>query len=248
MKTVSEISADQLIEENKLLKNLIKVAPDSVSLSSAPELTALQKVVNDTILGILVNSVDKKGRLHTVWTNETCENFLGYSLQELQKLCFKIENSEIFHEDDTPAIKHTISEIMSGKRKEASILFRIYKKTGEKNWVYLYSKAIEYNGKGNHLLSIGIDFTDHMVLNKDHLDIYTKEIAQLKNELILSKLTRTEKVLIGEIASGKTTKMIAEERERSYETINNHKRNIFKKLNLNKVSELVIFAVENGLK
>ena len=61
------------------------------------------------------------------------------------------------------------------------------------------------------------------------------------------QLTTTEKTVIQQLALSKSTKEIANELNRSYETINNHKRNIFKKLDIHKLSELITFALENGL-
>ncbi len=64
----------------------------------------------------------------------------------------------------------------------------------------------------------------------------------------LKILTKTEVEITKLIANGMTTREIAELKSRSYETINNHKRNIYGKLNINKLSDLVSFAIENGLK
>ena len=72
-------------------------------------------------------------------------------------------------------------------------------------------------------------------------------LSNLKNELVLKNLTKTEKEIISLLAKGLTTMDIAKKRKRSYETINNHKRNIFNKLDIHKISELVSFAVETGL-
>jgi len=89
--------------------------------------------------------------------------------------------------------------------------------------------------------------TNRIVQNEEQLDILLKEIAQLRNKASIAKLTKTEKEIITLLTRGLTTSEIARQRIRSYETINNHKRNIFKKLSINKISELVNFAIESGL-
>lgn len=61
------------------------------------------------------------------------------------------------------------------------------------------------------------------------------------------QLTTTEKTIIQQLAFNKSTKEIANELNRSYETVNNHKRNIFRKLDIHKLSELISFAIESGL-
>ena len=51
-------------------------------------------------------------------------------------------------------------------------------------------------------------------------------------------LTATEKNILKEIASGKTTKEIAAEKNLSFHTINSHRKNIFRKLGVNNVHEV----------
>lgn len=60
-------------------------------------------------------------------------------------------------------------------------------------------------------------------------------------------LTVTETELIQLFAQGKTAKEIAELRNLSHHTINTHRKNIFRKLELNNVQELIKFALKNGL-
>jgi len=60
-------------------------------------------------------------------------------------------------------------------------------------------------------------------------------------------LTHTELELIQLFTQGKTSKEIAELRCLSYHTVNTHRKNIFRKLELNNVQELIKFALKNGL-
>ena len=60
-------------------------------------------------------------------------------------------------------------------------------------------------------------------------------------------LTHTELELVQLFTQGKTSKEIAELRCLSYHTVNTHRKNIFRKLELNNVQELIKFALKNGL-
>lgn len=60
-------------------------------------------------------------------------------------------------------------------------------------------------------------------------------------------LTNTELELVQLFTHGKTANEIAEMRCLSYHTINTHRKNIFRKLELNNVQELIKFALKNGL-
>jgi DNA-binding NarL/FixJ family response regulator len=62
-----------------------------------------------------------------------------------------------------------------------------------------------------------------------------------------SILTDTEIEIVKSIALGKTTKEIANERFSSVHTITTHRKNIFRKLNVNTAHEVVKYALRAGL-
>jgi transcriptional regulator len=61
------------------------------------------------------------------------------------------------------------------------------------------------------------------------------------------KLTKTEMEVLRDIALGLTTKEIAEKRFSSFHTINTHRKNIFRKLNVNNVHEATKYALRAGM-
>ena len=60
-------------------------------------------------------------------------------------------------------------------------------------------------------------------------------------------LTQTEIEVLKAMTQGKTTKEIAYERESSIHTINSHRKNIFRKLNVNCAHDAVKYALKAGL-
>ena len=70
---------------------------------------------------------------------------------------------------------------------------------------------------------------------------------QREEETQQSILTETEKEIVKAIAQGKTTKEIANERFSSIHTITTHRKNIFRKLNVNTIHEVVKYALRAGL-
>jgi DNA-binding NarL/FixJ family response regulator len=60
-------------------------------------------------------------------------------------------------------------------------------------------------------------------------------------------LTASEKIILHEIATGKTTKEIAYEKNLSFHTVNSHRKNIFRKLEINNVHEAVKYAIRAGI-
>jgi DNA-binding NarL/FixJ family response regulator len=61
------------------------------------------------------------------------------------------------------------------------------------------------------------------------------------------KLTPTEIAIIGLIATGDSTKVIAAKRQLSPLTVESHRKNIFRKLKAKNMAEVVAFAIKNGL-
>lgn len=70
-------------------------------------------------------------------------------------------------------------------------------------------------------------------------------VSQMKEEQE-TNLTSTEIEILKNIAQGKTTKEIAAERFCSIHTINKHRKNIFRKLNVNTAHEAVKYAFRAG--
>lgn len=60
-------------------------------------------------------------------------------------------------------------------------------------------------------------------------------------------LTAAEIEIIKAIAEGYTTKQIAENKHISHHTVNTHRKNIFRKLQVNNTSELLMLAIRKGI-
>ena len=71
-----------------------------------------------------------------------------------------------------------------------------------------------------------------------------KGMMNKKNSTVL---TAKETEIIKMICLGMSTKEIASEKYISQHTVESHRANIYNKLHINKVSELIIWAVKNGL-
>jgi DNA-binding NarL/FixJ family response regulator len=79
---------------------------------------------------------------------------------------------------------------------------------------------------------------------------YAEQILRnydLANDAPPINLTAMEKIILHEIAMGKTTKEIAWEKNLSFHTVNSHRKNIFRKLEINNVHEAVKYAIRAGI-
>lgn len=93
--------------------------------------------------------------------------------------------------------------------------------------------TLRYNMKGERYLSQNI--MSFLITESSH-----------KNE-VREKLTASEIEILKLVAQGKSVKEIAAERSSSTHTITTHKKNIFRKLNVNTVYEATKYALSSGL-
>mgnify|MGYP002623289265 CR=1 FL=1 len=122
---------------------------------------------------------------------------------------------------------------------------------------------------------LSADFANRLIVNFTQVSILLKEsplseireclsrvmqgkrfICQRMMEMLLTnsavedekpKLTKTECEILKDIALGMTTKEIADKRFSSFHTVNTHRKNIFRKINVNNVHEATKYALRAGL-
>lgn len=96
-------------------------------------------------------------------------------------------------------------------------------------------QALEYTLKGKKFYSDEI------------LDMLIDTNSTRDEVVTPAVLTPTEIEITRLIASGLTTKEIASQKHKSFHTVMSHRKNIFRKLNINSTSELVMYAIRAGL-
>ena len=104
-------------------------------------------------------------------------------------------------------------------------------KTAERNELML---AIESAIKGKKYF--GADILDFLLEMND---------ASKEEEEVV--LTASEIEIVRMVSAGLTTKEIASRRHISIHTVNTHRKNIFRKLDVSNVSELMMYAIKAGL-
>lgn len=79
------------------------------------------------------------------------------------------------------------------------------------------------------------------------MDVLIENRSNMKSSEEQARLTPTENEIVKLIAQGLTTREIAEKRNLSFHTVITHRKNIFRKLSINNTSELMMYAMRNGL-
>lgn len=86
--------------------------------------------------------------------------------------------------------------------------------------------------------------TGHKYFDQHVMEAFSKNE---QDEDMQGELTKAEKEVVKLIAQGFTTKEIASKKFLSYHTIITHRKNIFRKLKIKSISELMMYAVKSGL-
>jgi two-component system response regulator NreC len=81
----------------------------------------------------------------------------------------------------------------------------------------------------------------------EYLDNYRRLVRSGKKADDFSRLTNREKEILQNIAEGYTSKEIAADLNISVKTVENHRANIMKKLNMHDTASLVKYAIKIGL-
>lgn len=180
--------------------------------------------------------------------NELLVRVLGMTREEI------LENSETVvkrlmdNPDYTESVTLALAEFTQNPGIKWAGVYRIKVKSGEIQWV-LYSTATlltTESGQPSKAVCIAISLAD--IFNtpetlKDFQKFLTREIH--KDEL--EKLTLRQKEVLELIGQGKKRNEIAKILSLSMYTIDDHKQNLFNKLQCNSTSELAQYAMQFGL-
>lgn len=193
---------------------------------------ALQKILSETegfaIAGILQSAYDLEKFMQT--------NHADVLIIDISILCLK-------------GI-HYLGEIKANHPGTAVVVLSNHISSNEMNTLNKAGiKTILYKTAEKHEIIEAI----HAAINRKKY--YSPEIVDMLLETRVKKdipaeaspLTGSEKDIVVLIARGLTTKEIARQQNISFHTVNTHRKNIFRKLGINNVSELMMVAIKNGL-
>ena len=111
-------------------------------------------------------------------------------------------------------------------------IYNIIVKTSNQD---VFNKAIEHTMKNKIYYSD--ELLELLLQHNNRKNAVTKNNTLTPSELDIVKL----------IVQGLSTRHISEIKQVSYHTVVSHKKNIFRKLNVNTCSELIVFAIKQGL-
>jgi PAS domain S-box-containing protein len=182
-----------------------------------------------------------------VWSNGNYKRLLGYTFNNLNKLY--LQNWEqLYHPDDVEIVQQQINVLKDTENKAFSGFFRMKHKEGRWVWIFCRTVNLKRNPDGTPglVLGIAIDISDQIHTRNQFVELF-KEHKRTENTDQLKILTPREREVIIMLSKGYSCKEIAKYFNVSYHTIDTHRKNIARKLNINNKASLIQFAMENGL-
>ncbi|MFC6999397.1 LuxR C-terminal-related transcriptional regulator [Rufibacter roseus] len=205
----------------------------------------LERVVNEVPANIYVSDL-KTG---VVWCNQTNEETLGYTLEEIRQMSAMEYMEKIVHPDDLNIPQDSIVHYQSYDGAEYGGVFRAkHKLEQEYRWFIGWAKPFIKDGQGEvkKLLCVDVDMSPRMTTEKQ-LVTALQENLKKKNGLLIKSLSKREKEVLQLVCKGKSSKNIADELCLSVHTVNTHRKNIQARLGTGNVADLVLLAKEAGL-
>ena len=181
-----------------------------------------------------------------LWVNNAFRNILGY--KKTTRAIPQYELLDIFCPEDRDLLKEMHDFFLENKTGTFTALFKFREINNNYIWLCTSANVFRQTSDGSLLEIVGIsfDFTNQLTYTKN-LKFLSRQKIQETNKELIEKITKREKQILKYFANGYKTKEIAEEFKLSFHTVNNHRKNILKKLQIKNLASLVNFAIENGL-
>ena len=182
-------------------------------------------------IGVVLDASNKPQLLNMLSENNGCMVILDYTLSDFAS----INELQILHER-YPLVtwllfSDELSDTFLREMVTYSLPFSIALKS---NTLDEIKDAIISTSLGDQFFCKRVD---------NHIKTLTRSLSDLSD----NHLTATEKEILKEIALGKTTKEIAADRNLSFHTVITHRKNIFRKWEVNNVHEATKYAMRAGI-
>lgn len=205
----------------------------------------LEKVIHGVPANIYISTLDQG----VVWCNQTNEETLGYTLQEILEMGGMNYMKAIVHPEDQHIPEDSIDHYQQFDGAEFGGLFRAKHKNGkEYKWFMGWAKAFRKNEEGcvKEVICVDVDMSPRMN-TEDQLIQALRENLKQKNRLLMKSLRKREVEILKYICQGFSTREIAEKLFISANTVSTHRKSIQRKLGTSNVADLVSLGREAGI-
>lgn len=180
---------------------------------------------------VVYEAADKSRLLNLLSENRYCTVILDYTLSDFSSINELRILNERYPDIHWLLFSDELSDTFLREMATYSLPFSIVLKSNTSDEI---RDAIISTSLGDQFFCKRVD---------NHIKTLTRSLSSLQD----NHLTATEKEILKEIATGKTTKEIAADRNLSFHTVITHRKNIFRKLEVNNVHEATKYAMRAGI-
>ncbi|WP_069660959.1 response regulator transcription factor [Arcticibacter eurypsychrophilus] len=200
--------------------------------------------IGDYIPGSVM--VQDLGAMKNTYMNKYGCDYLRHSSEELQKMGVEYFDRFFPIEEISILKPELIKFVMQGDENKVYSFFQRVRADANSDykWYFTTSKLYPADVPGNPLKLVHIAVPADMcnLVGKKFTDLIEDDAFMRKNYHHFNLLSVREKEIIHLIVEGKSSFEIANQLFLSIHTINNHRKNILRKLEINCLSQLIKFA------
>ena len=194
--------------------------------------------------GVLVNGRGGEN----LYMNARSEQTLGYTVEETRQMGEKYREVIQYDENEAKQIINQIDNFF--KRQDQNEILTQFQRLSPKHkrgyeWIYIASKLIcdQKDKWADKRLLIAVPVMDMGRMNRKIGRVLEENLYMKKNFKRFAALTKREKEILSLVAVGKESKDIAGILFISHHTVEQHRKNIAKKVEHRNFTELIQFAM-----
>lgn len=212
--------------------------PNIKDLTSTPSLDEIAGLIPGWLhLNNIVN-------FRLEYMSKRMQEDLQTTLEQVQKEGVEFIK-RITHPETTERVVPQLMELVESQSDTRISSFYQYIKLPQQDyqWFLTTSKLLD----GKFVISTTIPLAVLKDFDKNIIDVLNENVFLKSNLGKYHMLTKREKEIIKELIRGKTNLQIAEELNLSAFTIKTHRQNIYKKLEISNICDLVVFSKAFGI-
>ncbi|TND10598.1 MAG: LuxR family transcriptional regulator [Bacteroidetes bacterium] len=184
-------------------------------------------------------------RNRITWVNQRLKQLLGFTTDQAMNGGTKFLR-ELIGRDDFHHIQQAVEYFNSRKGNEYKTLLHMHDSYNEEHIMSATVAPLqrEEKGKVSSVICIALDVT-RQTETQQELKQMLRAMVSNGSDKVIRSITRREYDVLRLIAREYSTKQIAEELNISIPTVETHRRNLLRKVEVKNTAGLVRFAVEN---
>ncbi len=223
----------------KLIKGKHSIEEDVEELEAL--LLFYHKVIEKLPVAIYLTEGEKP---RIMWANKKAKEIFNIELIPESKAEQPLLAHKV-HPNDLKNINDTITRLQATPDKVEACTFRVEDSDSPQQYRWNYTLVNRFDHSTSPKF-LKVSFVlNAAILNG--LSCCKSDPSKLMDDRPADLLTNREKEILRLIAQGYTMRGIADQLKISHHTAGTHRKNLFKKTKVNKTSELIRYAMQNGL-